>query len=323
MISIRSAICAALVTLFTTPTFAADEPWPTRPIRLIAPFAPGGSSDLAARVFSQKLSERLGQQVIVDNRSSAGGIVGAELLARAPADGYTFGLANVSSQTASPLIFPHVGYDPVKDFTYSAFIGTVPVVLIVNPSFPARSVAELIKMAKEKPGKLDYGSAGNGTIGHIVAEMFKLKTGTNLTHVPYRGSAFMFTDLRTNTIPMSFDALAQNSENIKAGLVRPLAVSSRKRVAMAPDVPTFLELGYDLVGENWLGFAAPAGTPKQAIERMHREVMRLAKEPDVADRLAKLGITHEPLSPAEFQSYVAKLYASWGPVVKAANIKVN
>src|ERR1700682_4022793 len=154
MISIRSAIASALIALCPALALAA-EAWPTHPIRLIAPFAPGGSSDIAARVFSQSLSERLAQQVIVDNRSSAGGIVGAELLARSPADGYTFGLANVSSQTASPLIFPHVGYDPVKDFTYSAFIGTVPVVLIVNPSFPARSVAELIKMAKEKPGKLD------------------------------------------------------------------------------------------------------------------------------------------------------------------------
>ena len=320
----RFAVVAALIAMVLPAAAPAAEAWPTRPIRLIAPFAPGGSSDLAARVFSQRLGERLGQQVVVDNRSSAGGIVGAELLARSPADGYTIGLGNVSSQTASPLIFSNVSYHPVKSFTYMAFIGTVPVVLIVHPSFPAKSVADLIRMAKAQPGKFDYGSAGNGTIGHIVGEMFKLHTGVTLNHVPYRGSAFMFTDLRSNAIPMSFDVLAQNSENIKAGLVRPLAVSASKRVAMAPDVPTFIELGHpNVVGENWLGFLGPAGVPQHIVDRINREVMAMVKEPEIAERLARLGITHQPLSPNEFRDYVAKLYASWGPVVKAAQIKVN
>lgn len=303
---------------------AGAETWPTHSIRLVVPFAPGGSSDVAARVFAQKLSERLGQQIVVDNRSSAGGIVGAELLAHSSPDGYTLGLANVSSQTASPLIFSNVTYHPVTDFTYIAFIGTVPVVLIVNPSFPARSVADLVRMAKAQPGKIDYGTAGNGTIGHIVGEMFKLMTGTNLTHVPYRGSAFMFTDLRANAIPVGFDALAQNQENIKAGVVRALAISGNKRVVMAPDIPTFVELGYpNLVGENWLGLAAPAGVPRSIVAQLHRDMMQLAREPEIADRLMKLGITHQPMSPAEFQDYVAKQYARWGPVVKAARITVN
>ena len=320
----RFVIVHLLIALAVPRMAAAAETWPTRPIRLIVPFAPGGSSDVAARVFSQKLAERLGQQVVVDNRSSAGGIVGAELLARSPADGYTLGLGNVSSQTASPLIFSNVTYHPVSSFSFIGFIGTVPVVLIVHPSFPAHSVAELVKLAKAQPGKLDYGSAGNGTIGHIVGEMFKMRTGTNLTHVPYRGSAFMFTDLRTNAIPVSFDVLAQNSENIKAGVVRALAVSSARRVAMAPDTPTLVEAGYpDLIGENWLGFLGPSGVPRPVVERLHREVMSIAKEPETAERLARLGITHQPLSPAEFQDYVAKLYARWGPVVKAAQIKVN
>ena len=323
--SILSMLFACLpLVLVPSALAAAAESWPTRPIRLIIPFAPGGSSDLSARVFTTRLSERLGQQVIADNRSSAGGIVGADLLARAPADGYTLGLANVSSQTASPLIFSNVTYHPVKSFSYIGFIGTVPVVLIVHPSFPARSVADLVKIAKAQPGKVDFGSAGNGTIGHIVGEMFQIMTGTKLTHVPYRGSAFMFTDLRTGAIPVSFDALVQNAENIKAGLVRPLAISGTKRVSMAPDIPTFVELGYrDLVGENWLGFAAPAGVPQQVVERLHREVMALAKEPEIAERLVRLGITHQPLSPAEFNDYVARQYARWAPVVKAAKITVN
>lgn len=322
--SMRSILALVLLGLSAPTLAAAADAWPTRPVRLIVPFAPGGSSDVAARLFSQKLSERLGQQVVVDNRSSAGGIVGAELLARSPADGYTLGLGNVSSQTASPLIFSNVSYHPVSSFTYIGFIGTVPVVLIVHPSFPARTVVDLVKMAKAQPGKFNYGTAGNGTIGHIVGEMFKLKTGANLTHVPYRGSAFMFIDLRANAIPIGFDALAQNSEHIKAGVVRPLAISGRKRVAMAPDIPTLVELGYpDLVGENWLGFLGPAGVPRAVLERLHREVMFLAKDPEIADRLARLGITHQPLSPAEFRDYVAKLYASWGPVVKAAKIKIN
>lgn len=320
----RSMLAYMLVAL-AMPAMAADAGnWPTRPIRLIIPFAPGGSSDIAGRVFSQRLSERLGQQVVVDNRSSAGGIVGAELLARAPADGYTLGLGNVSSQTASPLIFSNVSYHPVNNFSFIGFIGTVPAVLLVHPSFPARGVADLVKMAKAQPGKINYGSGGNGTLAHIVGEMFKLRTGTDFTHVPYRGAAFMMTDLRTNAIPMAFDVLAQASEPIKAGLVRPLAVASAKRVALAPDIPTFVELGYpDLIGENWLGFLGPAGVPRPVVERLHREVMLLAKEPEIAGRLAKLAITHQSLSPAEFQDYVAKLYARWGPVVKAANITVN
>ena len=316
-------VISALLALACAGAHAADN-WPSRPIRLIVPFAPGGSSDVAARVFSQKLSERLGQQLVVDNRSSAGGIVGADLLARSPADGYTLGLGNVSSQTASPLIFSNVTYHPVKSFSYAGFIGTVPVVLIVHPSFGAKSVGDLVRMAKAQPGRIDYGTAGNGTIGHIVGEMFKLKTGANLTHVPYRGSAFMFTDLRTNAIPVSFDSLPQNSEHIKAGVVRALAISGLKRVAMAPDIPTFVELGYpDLVGENWLGILGPAGMPREIVERIHRDVVQLAKDPEIAERLGRLGITHQPLSPAQFQDYVAKLYASWGPVVKAAQIKVN
>lgn len=321
----RSMLACVLALVLATPVAAAAaESWPERPIRLIVPFAPGGSSDVSARVFSQKLSERLGQQVVVDNRSSAGGIVGADLLARAPADGYTLGLGNVSSQTASPLIFSNVAYHPVKSFTYIGFIGTVPVVLMVHPSFPARSIADLVRMAKAQPGKIDYGTAGNGTIGHIVGEMFKLKAGVNLTHVPYRGSAFMFTDLRTNGIPFGIDALPQNAEHIKAGVVRPLAISGARRVAMAPGIPTLVELGYpDLIAENWLGFLGPAGVPRPIVERVHREVMLLAKQPEIGERLARLGITHQPLTPAEFRDYVARLYASWGPVVKAAQIKVN
>lgn len=322
--SIRLILVHALLAL-ALPAAAADTPsWPTRPIRLIMPFAPGGSSDLAARVFSQRLSERLGQPVVVDNRGSAGGIVGAEMLARSPPDGYTLGLGNVSSQTASPLIFSSVTYHPVNSFSFIGFIGTVPAVLLVHPSFPARSVADVIKMAKAQPGMINYGSGGNGTLAHIMGEMFKLRAGIDLTHVPYRGAAFMMTDLRTNAIPMAFDVLAQAFEPIKAGWVRPLAVASPKRVAFVPDIPTFVELGYpDFIGENWLGFLGPAGVPRAVVERLHREVMQLAKEPQIAERLARLAITHQPLSPDEFKDYVATLFARWGPVVKAAKITVN
>ncbi len=314
-------LVAALV--MSAPPGAAQS-WPVRPVRLIVPFAPGGSSDIAARVFAQKLSERLGQQIVVDNRSSAGGVVGADLLARANPDGYTLGLSNVSSHTASPLIFSGVTYHPVTSFTHIAFIGTVPVVFMVHPNFPARSVADFVRLAKESPGKIDYGSAGNGTVGHVVGEMFKLMAGVSLTHVPYRGSAFMFVDLRSHAIPSAFDALAQNTESIKAGLVRPLAVSAPTRVRMAPDIPTFVELGYpDLIGENWLGISGPAGVPREIVERLHREMMLLAKDPDIAGRLEKLAITQRPLSPTEFTDYVAKGYARWGPVIKAARISVN
>jgi len=319
---IGSAVVVPFLFAFAANALAADAGrWPQRPVRLIVPFAPGGSSDIAGRVFAPRLSERLGQQIVVDNRSSAGGVVGAELLAKSPPDGHTLGLANVSSQTVSPMLFPNVGYHPVKNFTYSAFIGTVPVVLITHPSFPAKSVADLVRMAKATPGKLDYGSGGNGAISHIVGELFKIETGTQIQHVTYRGAAFMMIDLRANAIPIAFDVLAQASESIKAGYVRALAVSSPKRVALAPELPTFVELGYpNLVGENWLGFAAPAGTPREVIDRVHREVSQLAKTQEIADRLAALGITHQPMTPEEFHDYVAKLYARWQPVMKTARI---
>jgi len=262
--------------------------------------------------------------VVVDNRGSAGGIVGAEIVSRATPDGYTYVLANVSPFTVSPVIFSNVTYDPVSSFTHIAFIGTVPVVLVVYPEYTAKNVADLIRMAKAAPGKIDFGTAGNGTVGHVVGEMFKSMTGTNLTHVPFRASAQVFIDLSAKRIPVAFDALAQNIERIKAGQVRPLAISAAKRVAMAPDIPTFVELGYpDLIGENWLGISGPAGVPPAVVQRLHREMMLLAKEPKIAARLRSLTITHQPLSPAEFTNYVATQFARWRPVLQATGIKVN
>ena len=313
------AMIAALM-----PGPASGQAFPVKPVRLVVPFGPGGSSDITARVFSEKLADRLGQQVIVDNRPSAGGIIAAELVARANPDGYTLVVANVSPHTVTPVIFPKITYDPVKSFTHIAFIGTVPAVLIVHPDFPAKTLADFLKIARNSPGKINFGSAGNGTIGHVVGEMFQALTKTRLTHVPYRSSVFMFADLRTNAIPSSFDALPQNTENIRNGLVRPLAVSSRARVESAPDIPTFVELGLpDMVGENWLGFSGPAGVPAPVVERIHREMMQLAKDPTIVARMRTFGITHQPLSPAEFQAYVAKEFARWKPILEAAKIDVN
>jgi tripartite-type tricarboxylate transporter receptor subunit TctC len=315
-------LLAALPALLPAPSIA--QTWPARPVRLVVPFGPGGSSDITARVFSEKLADRFGQQVVVDNRPSAGGIVAAELVARANPDGYTLVVANVSPHTVTPVIFPRVNYDPVKSFTHIAFIGTVPAVLIVHPDFPARTLPEFLKIARASPGKINFGSAGNGTIGHVVGEMFQAVTRAKLTHVPYRSSVFMFADLRTNAIPASFDALPQNTENIRNGLVRPLAVSSRTRVETAPDIPTFVELGFpDMVGENWLGFSGPAGVPAPVVERIHREVMQLAKDPAIVARMRTFGITHQPLTPVEFQAYVAKEFARWRPILEAAKIDVN
>ncbi|MCE2945833.1 MAG: Bug family tripartite tricarboxylate transporter substrate binding protein [bacterium] len=319
-----AALGFAVVLPTLLPAVAHAQAWPSRPVRLVVPFGPGGSSDITARVFSEKLADRFGQQVVVDNRPSAGGIVAAELVARANPDGYTLVVANVSPHTVTPVIFPKVNYDPVKSFSHIAFIGTVPAVLIVHPDFPAKTLADYLKIARSSPGKVNFGSAGNGTIGHVVGEMFQAVTKAKLTHVPYRSSVFMFADLRTNAIPSSFDALPQNTENIRNGLVRPLAVSSRTRVESAPDIPTFVELGFpDMVGENWLGFSGPAGVPGPVVERIHREVMQLAKDPAIVARMRTFGITHQPLSPAQFQAYVAKEFARWKPILEAAKIDVN
>jgi len=317
------ALLALALAMLSAPGSAAQT-WPAHPLRLVVPFPPGGSSDIAARAVSQRLAERLGEQVVVDNRGSAGGILGAEIVARSAPDGYTFVLSNVTPHTVSPVIFSNVGYDPVKSFTHVAFIGTTPVVLTVHPDYAARSVADVVKMAKAAPGKLDFGTAGNGTVGHIVGEMFKVMTGADITHVPFRASAQVFLDLRARRIPLSFDALAQNMDRISQGLVRPLAVSSRRRVALAPDIPTFVELGYpDLVGENWLGISGPAGLPRPVVQRLHREMMALLKEPEIVERMKNLSITPQSFSPEEFTKYVASEYARWRPILVSAGVKVN
>lgn len=322
LIRCESLLLMVLVAL-ATPVYAADD-WPLRPLRLVVPFPPGGSSDITARVISQRLAERLGQQVVVDNRGSAGGILGAEIVARATPDGYTVVLSNVSPFTVSPVIFSNVNYDPVSDFTHIALIGTVPVVLVVHPDYAAKNVADLVRMAKAEPRKIDFGTAGNGTVGHVVGEMFKSMTGAELTHIPFRASAQVFIDLRARRISVAFDALAQNMDRIKQGLARPLAISAAKRVAMAPDIPTFVELGYPgLIGGNWLGITGPAKVPQPVVQRLHREVLAIVQESDIAERMRSLGITHEPLSPAEFTRYVASEFKRWRPILIAAGVKVN
>jgi tripartite-type tricarboxylate transporter receptor subunit TctC len=226
--------------------------------------------------------------------------------------------------TVSPVIFSNVAYHPVSSFTHAAFIGTVPVVLTTYPDHPAKSVADLIRMAKAAPGKIDFGTAGNGTVGHVVGMMFQTMTGVKLTHIPFRASAQVFIDLQAKRIPISFDSLAQNIVRIEAGQVRPLAVSAAKRVVMAPDIPTFVELGYpDLIGENWLGISGPAGLPPAIVQRLYREMLLIAKEPKIAERLRSLTITHQPLSPAEYTKYVATQFARWRPILEATGIKVN
>jgi tripartite-type tricarboxylate transporter receptor subunit TctC len=300
------------------------QAWPRQPIKMVVTFPPGGSSDIVARVLSPLLGERLGQSVIVDNRPGAGATIGAKAVADAPADGYTLMLSNTAPISISPFMLDKLPYDPVKSFTHVFYIGAVPNVFLVHPSVPARNMAEFIGWLKAQKEPVPFGSGGVGSIGHIVGEIFKNNTGTNLTHVPYKGSSPMHNDLLGGTIKVAVDSLAQNIAYMKAGQLRLLAVTSRERMSSAPDIPTVIEAGLpNLVAENFLGISAPAGLPRDVSERIHSAMAEIIKRPDIVRKLDDLGIAPRFMSQAEFGSFVANQVSAWAPAVRASGAKLQ
>jgi tripartite-type tricarboxylate transporter receptor subunit TctC len=317
------AAISALVS-FAAAVPALAEDWPTKPVRIIVPFAPGGTADTLGRLVAMKLSESLKQQFVIENRGGAGGVIGSEIVAKAAPDGYTLVVSGVASHCIQPALSKNVPFDPIKDFTHIALFGGPPGVLAVNPQLHATTLKQFIALAKSEPGKLAYGSPGNGTQGHLIAEQFKQVTGIRMTHVPYKGASLAVSDLIGGHLQIVSTTLTTAATQIKAGKARALAVSSATRVPDFPDVPTFKELGYpELTATIWFSLSGPAGMPQDIVNKLNAEVRRALKEPDVRQRLRPEGIEPGDLDPQQFTAFLESELKRWAPVVKASGARVD
>lgn len=300
----------------------AQPAWPVKPVRVIAPFPPGGTSDVIGRVIGAKLQEALGQTVLIENRAGAGGSVGTEVAAKATADGYTVLVGNASPISINPLLVKYQ-YDTLRDFAPISLVARSPQLLVVHPSVPVRQLRELIPFVKAQAGKLNYGSSGVGTLAHLAAEQFKNMTGTDMTHVTYKGSILVVQDMVAGNIPIAWSDMAPALPQVKAGKLRALAVTSPRESPLVPGVPPMSAVlpGFDMV--NWWGLFVPAGTPAPVISRMNGELLKIMKMPDVVERFASLGVEALSSSPEELGAYVKAEIASFAKLIKAANIRAD
>jgi len=296
--------------------------YPARPVRVVVPYAPGGSSDAVARILSQKLTETLGQQFVIDNRPGAAGSLGREVVVRANADGYTL-LVGDSPHTINVHVLKHVPYDPIKDFTPITLIAMAPQVFVVTPTFNAKTLKEFIAVAQEKPGQINYGSGGNGAVTHLTGELFKLAAKVNLQHVPYRSISLAMTDVIGGQMQSAFPTIPGAVPHVKAGRLRALAVSSQKRASALSDVPTFREQNVDVLVSNWFGLFGPASLPSALVGRLHKATLDVLASPDGLSKFASLSLDISTTTPAEFQAFLVKELKQWGQVVKAAGIKAE
>ena len=301
---------------------AADRTtYPARPVRMVVPYTPGGSSDAIARILGQKLGENLGQQFVIDNRPGAAGSLGREVVAKANADGYTLLLGD-SPHTINVHVLRHVPYDPIRDFTPISLLATAPQVFVVYPGFAAKTLKEFISAAASQPGKLNYGSGGSGAITHLTGELFKIAARVDIVHVPYKSIAVAMTDVIGGQVQAAFPTMPGAVPHVKSGRLRALALSTAKRSAILPDVPTFEESGVQgMIVNNWFGVFAPAGLPKPLVARLHGAVMDAVKAPDVRAKLTALSMETVASTPLEFDAHLKAELARWGKVVKAAGIK--
>lgn len=301
----------------------AAAQYPSRPVKLVVPFPPAGATDVVGRIVAAKLSERLGQSVVVDNKPGAGGSIGSDLVAKSPADGYTLLIATSSTHSIGPSL-QKLPYDPIQDFAPITHVANVPNVLVVSPTLPVGSVQELVALAKSKPGQLNFASSGVGTIVHLNAELFKLISGTDIVHVPYKGTALSIPDVASGNVAMLFDSLASVMPHVKSGKVKPLAVNAAKRQALLPDVPTLAEAGMPQFDRyTWFGMFAPAGTPPQIVARVQREVVAALQAPDLLERFAAVGAEPVGSTPADFVERIRSDAARWSEVIRKADVKVQ
>jgi tripartite-type tricarboxylate transporter receptor subunit TctC len=317
------AIIGALAIMGALGGSADAQDWPTKQVNLIVPFSAGGTTDLFGRLLANYMHQKFGQPFIVENRAGAGGNLGAAAVAKAAPDGYTFLVGTVSTHAINPFIYSKLPYDTVKDFQPVSLIARLPNILVVHPSLPANNVVELIAHLKANPEKLSYGSSGTGTSIHLAAELFKIKTGTTMTHVPFRSSGDIMNNLTGGHINLAFDNITLAWPQVKAGRLRALAVSSTERSAIAPDVPTVADTIPGFEATSWHGVFAPAGTPKPVVDKMAAEMKRILDLPEVKDKLFEIGAVASPMTPEEFAKFIDAERAKWQDVVKAAGVKVD
>jgi tripartite-type tricarboxylate transporter receptor subunit TctC len=303
---------------------AAAQSYPAKPVRMIVPFPAGGATDIVGRLIAQKLSESFGQQVIVDNRGGAGGTIGSDVAAKSPPDGYTMLLGTSSTHAVAPSLYSKLPYDPVKDFSPVTLAATATILLAVHPSVPARSVKELISLARRQPNALSFASSGNGGISHLVGEQFKSMASIEMLHVPYKGDTPALVDLVSGQVHLMFGTAVSFLPYVKAGRLIALAVTNPKRSPVVPTVPTVAESGLPgFEALQWFGVFVPAGTPKDIVSRLHGEIVKLLKHPDVRERLASLGAELVGNSPEQFASFQKADSAKWAKVVKESGAKIE
>ena len=307
-----------------TAATAMAQQYPSKPIVLVVPFAPGGTSELISRLVAQKLTERLGQQVVVENRPGAAGNIAMEQVARAAPDGYTLILGHIGTLAVNPAMFPKLPYDAIKDFAPVSLIAAVPNIVTVNPAVPAKTLKEFLDLARAKPGSINYGSAGNGSAGHLAMEYLKRIAKADMVHVPYKGTGPMLTDLLAGQTQATFTGSSPLIPHIKSGKLRALAVGSAVRIPSLPEVPTVAESGFaGFETAQWYGIIAPAKTPPAIIQKLSVEIAQVMKQPDVIARLSGDGTVMIGSTPNEFAAYISKEMKRWGEVVHDANIKAE
>jgi tripartite-type tricarboxylate transporter receptor subunit TctC len=317
------AVIGALAILGALSAPAVAQSWPEKQVNFIVPFSAGGTTDLFGRLLTQHMQQKFGKPFIVENRAGAGGNIGAGMVAKAAPDGYTFLVGTVSTHAINPFLYSKLPYDTVKDFQPVSLIARLPNILVVYPDMPVKTVPELITYLKANPDKMSYGSSGVGTSIHLAAELFKIKTGTTMTHVPFRSSGDIMNNLTGGHINLAFDNITLAWTQVKAGKLRALAVTSTDRSAIAPDVPTMAETIPGFEATSWHGVFAPAGTPKPIVDQVAAEMKRILELPDVKEKLSEIGAIASPMTPEDFVRFIDGERAKWSEVVKASGAKAD
>ena len=313
-----AALCLALAALESV-----AQGYPNKAVKMVVPFPPAGATDVVARFVAQKLGERWGQSVVVDNRPGAGGSIGSDLVAKSAPDGYTLLMATSSTHSIGPSL-SKLPYDPIRDFAPVIHVANVPNVLVVSPTLPVTNMKELVALAKSKPGQLNFASSGNGTIVHLNAELFKMLAGIDMQHIPYKGTALSIPDLANGQIAMLFDSLASVMPHIKSHRARPIAVNGRTRSPLLPDVPTFAEAGMPAFDTyTWFGLFAPAGTPREIVAKVHDDVLAALQAPDLLEKFASVGAEPVGGTQEQFTARILADTAKWAQVIRTAKVKIE
>jgi len=322
--NLRPVLALSWSALLLAAPLASAQTFPSKPIRIIAAFAPGSTLDVMARILGPKLAESMGQPVIVENRPGAGGMIGMDATAKAPPDGHTLAIGALGPNATNPALYRKTPFDPVKDLTGVTLLATGPVAIVTHPSVPARSLRELVALARARPGQLNYGTPGVGTSPHLAGELFQSVTGTKMLHVPYKGNPEAITDLMGGQLSIVFSGLPPVVPLVSAGRIRALATTGKERAPSLPGTPTVAESGYPGAGMViWYGVVAPGATPKNVIARLNAEIVRVMKLPEIRERFTGLGADPATSSPEEFSALIRDEYARWAKLIQAANIRAE